>query len=97
VIESPEGREVARNTLRRGDLAPGRSSRTFYFDPIVASVGRGYTVVLQALGTDADAAVQVLGAAGDAYPEGEATVDGRALAGDASFRYGCVRPRKVSP
>jgi hypothetical protein len=97
VIESAAGRKIAQSTILRSDVAPGRSSRVLYFDPIAASAGQRYTLVVQALENDLDATVQVLGAPGDPYPAGEATVDGRPVDGDASFRYGCARPRKVSP
>ena len=97
VVESPDGAEVARQTVPRGELGPSAMPRALYFSPITASAGRRYALVVQALENEDGAAIWVLGARDGGYSDGEATLDGRSVEGSASFRYGCARPRKVSP
>jgi hypothetical protein len=48
--------------------------------------------VLRAVDNDPAATILVLGEKGDPYPDGQAWFASQFIDGDATFRYGCLRP-----
>ena len=79
----PISHEVARALGSVDYLTP------LYFSPLPDSLGKRYVIRISASGGTPHDSVIVYGSARDAYGDGEARRDGRSLAGDVVFGYGC--------
>jgi hypothetical protein len=79
----PVTHDLARALGRYDYLTP------LYFTPVPDSRGVRYVIEVTASGGAPDDSVVVYGSAQDAYADGEARLDGKPLAGDLVFGYGC--------
>lgn len=84
------GTVVAQQEIPRSQLPLDGSWQAFYFEPVNGSMGKRYTIVVQAVHNAVGASVNVLGRRGEPYPDGEAVFSDRVVDGDATFRYGCT-------
>lgn len=62
-----------------------------YFAPIPDSEGRRYVISVTASGGGPGNSVNLLGSATDAYPDGQASLNGTPIPGDLAFQYACSR------
>jgi hypothetical protein len=88
----PRNEVLATVTVPRRALALDGKRQRFYLPEQRRSRDRRYAFALTAEDNDSGMTVYVLGATGDPYPAGGATLGGIPLGRDASFRYGCSRP-----
>jgi hypothetical protein len=84
------GTVVSEQEMPRAELPLDGSWHGLYFEPVVGSRGKRYTVALHAIQNDPGASITILGSRSGTRPAGGAVVSGQGLDGEVSFRHGCA-------
>jgi hypothetical protein len=89
-LTDEDGTIVVQQETPRTELPLDGSWHGLYFEPVAGSLGKRYTLILQAIDNDAGGSINVLGRRGDTSANGVAALSDRIAQGDATFRYGCA-------
>jgi hypothetical protein len=94
LIEVNKDRVITEQTVS-ADSIKDNKWRSFTISPLENSLGNFYRISITSPQSAPGNAVTIWSSASDAYPAGQAMLDGKPTATDLSFRYRCLQPHPV--